>query len=493
MTTFQKIGPSLSFLKETGNLNKEDLIKNQIEAIQAQSMHYGKRWTPLHITDDRLSAICSEVLSHQLEIQPEEDPGRSFWTEITQRLDKVGTTPPNPPPRTYLSTNGRSWDVVFIPREEKQAAPLSQASGQNISKMMIKVITDSIDENGVYVNYPSPAIPPFSVEPAYGTTARAATTEEKTSNTAKALMLSFHTKNPRTPLLRKIKTTVTPKTVSDYYKSKFNRASIEADPRKHHEYRGMLNFYSYGFIDYPGPDNTTTHSLLEVEIDTQKLRKRRKEIGRLPPAEAIFPLMKECLEVVRGPVKSHVPVVQRRLSLGLIRVHQQLSDLGIPTYHAWIAKSKYACDADINLEENPWVPKIDHLKLIKYTAPENMANINRDGTVTGYVPHPAEDIWALGIIFFILLWDGKEPEFLKLHKKIRDLAKADPFDQEAFDRAKKNLVKAYHVFQARHCGEAEKEPLKQIVLDMLQLNRKARISAAECLDRLKAYIESKKE
>lgn len=310
--------------------------------------------------------------------------------------------------------------------------------------------------------------------------------ENKQTTHLKSVMISFHVKNTQQPVVSKVKLAITPVTRNPLYKQRLDNAAFKADPSKHHEYRGTSNYYSYGFIPHTNAEGTPENSLLEIKFEREKLRKRNKDVGFVSFAEGIFPVMEECLKVVKGSDKNHSSIVQRRLALGLIKIHQQLNDLGIPTYHAWISKRPgYTCDEG-KLEE--WNKRVNHLRLIKYVSPENMIFLQRDGSISGYVPRPAEDIWALGIIFYSLLWNGELPAFVELHRQIRDLARAEPFDDAGFQKAKAHLIQAYCEFHDSHLEEGKEDPLKQLVLDMLNLNPANRITAAECLKRLQKCI-----
>jgi hypothetical protein len=217
---------------------------------------------------------------------------------------------------------------------------------------------------------------------------------------------------------------------------------------------------------------------------------KKQELTEAHPSRkvtSIFSILKKCLSLGGEQTIQSTPAAQRRLSLDLAKIHQQLTELGIPTYHAWIT-AKYpsapqdACGGQVN-----------HFKLIKYLAPENIANINHDGSIARYSPRPSEDIWALGIIFFSLLWDGQEPEFLELHWTLRDLANAEPFSPSAFEAVKQRLPKAYQTFHKNHKKDAAEYPLKRVVLQMLDPDPTQRISPAECCTTLESYLETRRE
>lgn len=220
------------------------------------------------------------------------------------------------------------------------------------------------------------------------------------------------------------------------------------------------------------------------------LGKKQEHHEALPTR--IFSILKKCLTLGGEPTIQTTPAEQRRLSLDLAKIHQQLTELGIPTYHAWIT-AKYPSHAIPNeTTKETYGGQVNHVKLIKYLAPENITNINYDGSITNYSPRPSEDIWALGIIFFSLLWDGQEPEFLELHWTLRDLATAQPFSPTAFDAVKQRLPKAYQNFQKNHKKEAAEYPLKRVVLRMLEPDPAQRPNAAECCTILENYLETRR-
>lgn len=475
---------SISFILEEGLTPeaKDKLLKKQVHAINKQVKVHQNDWDRNQISKAFLHALCDKILTIQIEKNlPEFGPKRVMWTDIQQLKPAEEVLDSVVYKNRVIHSSGSLFCDVVVWRQKKQRSLIKsitvteeQLRREKYGTRRFSVKEIDLADNEEDLKNLSSTDPRRIVR--------------KTFEQFDAFMITFHRKSPAKPTLRRVVVSLTPVDDVANYTKRMQMIDWETDQSKQTYWEGASDLNSYGYVPITDASGVKKRALIEISLKATSIRSALGDICRVHRLQGVIPIMIDIIKTFI-PQGDQIQIVWRRISMSFIKVHEEINEDGEKIYHARLPKNDYKCDEGTDLLKAPWVKPIDQLSLIEYIAPENLKKMNLKGVVEGYIAQGSEDIWAAGIVFFQLVWKGQEPEFFPLLRLLSEISSSENPSQELFDDKKREFENELKLFHHKHHEEAESDPLKYIILKMLHPDPEKRISAFNCLQKLKALMQ----